>query len=589
MVKQQPLHSFHIPVMGIAYTIDSPIRVAQYGISSVISLVDDMLMETLRELYSKKFELPFTPIFSGDKDARAKRITSYLNMVDDIVKRKVEDLKSLDSSKELNRLYEMLPDTSTIKKDLAKKIENGAAITREYWKRFKENFTQGLIDVNIMTKVDRENYQNGERLPDEYNDAHAALRGFALSRLSSSIVLSAGMNPKLYSYLSQFDDFFPNAQMELKKKVTLKVSDFRSALIQGKFLAKKGIWVSEYRIESGLNCGGHAFASDGLLLGVILQEFADKREMLTTSTFETYQNALAEKGKNAPKAPFAIKLSVQGGVGTHDEHQMLIDRFNIDTVGWGSPFLLVEEATSVDVETRQRLADAREDDLYLSNISPLGVMFNNLRNSSREVERDELIKQGKPGSYCPKKYLALNRDYNDQGLCTASIAFQKKKIEELNAKNLEELAYRKEYDKITEKSCLCIGLASSSYMEQGTANQRRDKGVTVCPGPNMAYFTKKVSLNEMVNHIYGRENVIERDDRPHMFIKELMLYIDYLRMKKKEVINPDDCKEIKYFDSFKENLKKGIAYYKDFFSDINMANKNNLKRLKNLEHIVETI
>jgi len=34
------------------------------------------------------------------------------------------------------------------------------------------------------------------------------------------------------------------------KEIVLKVSDFRSALIQGKFLAKMGIWgVSEYRIE----------------------------------------------------------------------------------------------------------------------------------------------------------------------------------------------------------------------------------------------------------------------------------------------------------------------------------------------------
>ena len=44
------------------------------------------------------------------------------------------------------------------------------------------------------------------------------------------------------------------------------MSDFRSALIQGKFLAKKGLEVAEFRIESGLNCGGHAFATDGHLM-----------------------------------------------------------------------------------------------------------------------------------------------------------------------------------------------------------------------------------------------------------------------------------------------------------------------------------
>ena len=57
------------------------------------------------------------------------------------------------------------------------------------------------------------------------------------------------------------------------KKIILKVSDYRSAIIQGKFFAKKGLWVSEYRIESGLNCGGHAFPTQGYLMGPILEEF----------------------------------------------------------------------------------------------------------------------------------------------------------------------------------------------------------------------------------------------------------------------------------------------------------------------------
>ena len=46
-MAKTPLHTFHIPVMGLAYTIDSPIRVAQYGISSVIALADDDLIEKI--------------------------------------------------------------------------------------------------------------------------------------------------------------------------------------------------------------------------------------------------------------------------------------------------------------------------------------------------------------------------------------------------------------------------------------------------------------------------------------------------------------------------------------------------------------
>ena len=54
-------------------------------------------------------------------------------------------------------------------------------------------------------------------------------------------------------------------------------------MIQGNYLAKKGLWVSEYRIESGLNCGGHAFATDGFLLGHILEEFKNKTNELIDS------------------------------------------------------------------------------------------------------------------------------------------------------------------------------------------------------------------------------------------------------------------------------------------------------------------
>lgn len=567
MFNKSALHSFHIPVMGVAYTIDSPLRVAEYGIASVVSLVDDMLMEKMREVYSRKFELPFTPISSSDIDARAKRITSYLNTIDTIVKAKVDELLNKKSKVDLGRFAELLPNTSAIKLELNRIINNQTASTKEFWNRLKENLTSGLIDVNIMTKVDKENYHNGEKLGDEHNDAHAALRGFAQSTLSSSVVLSAGMNPKLYGYLESFEDFFPDANFEMKKKVILKVSDYRSALIQGKFLAKKGIWISEYRIESGLNCGGHAFASDGLLLGPILQEFADNRDMLVASNFELYTKALAEKGRPVPPTPPALKISVQGGVGTHDEHQMLIDKYKVDSVGWGSPFLLVKEATCVDDNTRKRLADAREEDLYLSNISPLGVMFNNLRGSSKEVERDRLIAEGKPGSYCLKRFLALNKEYSSRGECTASTTFIRRKIEELDAKNLSKEEYEKEYQKITEKSCLCIGLVTAAYQEHSIDGGKEYNGITICPGPNTAYFTKEVSLKEMVGHIYGTNNVIERTDRPHMFVKELTLYVDYLKRKLEEATVEIGSKEAKFFATFKENLQKGIAYYKAFFAE----------------------
>src|SRR6185312_12046811 len=59
----------------------------------------------------------------------------------------------------------------------------------------------GDIDVNVMSKIDPPAHtRSGEVLPPEYSAASAALRGFAKSKLKSSVILSAGFNPRLYGY-----------------------------------------------------------------------------------------------------------------------------------------------------------------------------------------------------------------------------------------------------------------------------------------------------------------------------------------------------------------------------------------------------
>ncbi|MBN2571077.1 MAG: hypothetical protein JXA68_03020, partial [Ignavibacteriales bacterium] len=334
-------HNFHIPVMGICFTIDTPIKVAPYGISSVISIIDDVVIEKMREFYHKKFNIPFISIPYQSKDYRAKRITSYLNLIQDIVAKKFEELKNSinTKSKEFEKYISMLPDSSLLKQKIeqAKKMKTNL---KDIWNWIKENLLVGNIDVNIMTKLDKDNFHNHEKLPIEFNDAHAALRGFAESKLDSSLVLSAGMNARLYSYIEKFDDFYPDENGYLKKKIILKVSDYRSALIQGKFLAKKGLWISEYRVESPLNCGGHAFISEGLLLGPILEEFKKNRCELISQNHEIYSEALKTKKRYFPKNPLPVKFSAQGGVSTAEEHSFLLDNYQLDSIGWGTPFLL---------------------------------------------------------------------------------------------------------------------------------------------------------------------------------------------------------------------------------------------------------
>jgi hypothetical protein len=84
-------HSFHIPVMGIGFTIDTPLKVAPYGIDSVIFISDDILLEKLRKMYSDKFKLPYKEITSKSEDSRAKRITSNLNLIKKLAEKKRQE------------------------------------------------------------------------------------------------------------------------------------------------------------------------------------------------------------------------------------------------------------------------------------------------------------------------------------------------------------------------------------------------------------------------------------------------------------------------------------------------------------------
>ncbi len=561
-------HTFHIPVLGLGYTLDTPINVAPYGISSVISLVDDKLMEQLREFYCKKFDLPFKAISEKVDDFRAERITSYLNMVDEIVTTKVADLKkaALEKGSELEKYFNMLPDFASIKEkfNLAGKSRQ---VKEELSNWINENLPVGDIDVNIMTKLDKVNYKNGEQLPIEYNDAHAAVRGFANSNLNSSLVLSAGMSPRLYSYLEKFKDFFPDLNGDLKKKIILKVSDFRSALVQGKMLAAKGLWVSEYRIESGVNCGGHAFPTNGVLFGPILDEFKRNKDKLMETCKGVYETAIAKKELKAPKTAPKFKITAQGGIGTNEEHNFLMDYYEMDGVGWGTPFMLVPEAVSIDKETLSLLKNAKEDDLYFSGLSPLGVPFNSVKWATMSKQRLANAEAGNYGMPCTKRFLQYNTEYTDKPICTASKQYQKKKLEELKEQNLSDEAYKKSYETIIERECLCVGLGVSLLESKNIEVGPTDK-VTVCPGPNLAYFSKEASLTEMVDHIYGRTNLLDERPRPHMFLKELKMYLDIFKERFEDFMaQPDNIKEKKQLITFQKNIFEGVQYYTELFKE----------------------
>lgn len=571
MSQENTAHTFHIPVLGLGYSVDTPIKVSHLGISSVASIVDDEMIERMRKFHTIKNDEIFVPIYTNEHDFRSRRITAYLNLMERIVNRQFETLKNqpFEPGSEICRYFDLLPETSDLKKQYQKMLLSDDEREKEKIKQsLRAGLKKGAIDVNIMSKVDKLNRNvHGEMLPDEFSDASASLRGFANSTLTSSLILSAGMNPRLYNYLENFADFYPDENQQLRKKIILKVSDFRSAFIQAKFLAKKGIWVSEFRIESGLNCGGHAFATEGYLLGPILEEFKDRKQEMLTELFALYRVALLQKDYHIDQAP-QVRITVQGGIGTAEEDQFLLSHYDVDATGWGSPFLLVPEVTNVDDETLKELTEATEEDYYVSNSSPLGVLFNNFRQSSAEKQRLDRIAAGRPGSPCQKRYLVSNTEFTTEPICTASRQYQHLKIKQLMEMTPRPADFEEQYHAITEKLCLCDGLSTSTLLKNDLLSPRENKAVSICPGPNLAWFSRVYSLDEMVKHIYGKINLLNKENRPNMFINELNLYVEHYKKDIEIHAQKLNDKKKKYLQKFKEQLFMGIDYYKELIPQI---------------------
>ena len=533
------MHRFHVPVMGIGFTVDSALRVARFGIGTVISLADDRLIERVRRHYCGLYGLPCEPITAHDPDARAKRTTAWLDLVDTVTTQQLEELRAQPyvPGTAKWRYVAMLPDSSAVKQRFLRGEDASDELRR------------GAIDVNIMTKVDGATYaKDGTPRDPEYSLAKASLRGFAKSKLRGSVVLSAGVNPSLFGYLEQFDEFHRDGEGRVAKPVILKVSDLRSALIQGKYLAKKGVEIAEFRIESGLNCGGHVFPTEGELMGPILAAFQAARDSFPATFEPLLASWYAAHSRTQHPSAFGrrILVTAQGGVGTQGEMRRLTEFYEADLVGWATPFLLVPEVTLMDEPTRAQLAAATEDDLYVSDASPLGVRFNNLRGSSSEMWNRQRVADGTPGSPCPNGLLAMNTEFGGKPICVASAGYQEKKLGTLGfaAPPLWDEAAA-----VFQKACICTHLGNPALLALGI--EKRALPVAVCPGPNLAYFDRTYRLEEMVDHIYGRGASLTPADRPHMFAKELKLYVDHwqgLTGKK--------------MAAFRDNLLAGIAHYR---------------------------
>ena len=578
MIKGQ--HKIHIPVMGSGHSADTPIRVAPLGISSVISLVDDILLERLRKHYSELYNLPYTQIPRSDIDGRAKRVKAYLNTINKIVKIKFEAIKELPffEANDKSRYFELLPEESELKKEYNTLCSMGECAERSALEsKLTDKMELGSIDVNIMVKLDAERFdKEGNSLGPDYTDAKTALKGFAESEGEANIIFSAGINQTLYTYMTKFKEFYRDSSGKIKKKVVVKVSDFRSALIQGKFLAKKGIEVSEFRIESGLNCGGHSFPAGGNLLGPVLKEFKEQRSKLTSNLKPLVQKYYEKMGMTYPETALTEepKLSVQGGIGTFGEVERFKYEYNVDYVGIGTPFLFVPEATPIDDDTLSLLIKGGEEEYYISDASPVGVQFNNIKNCGSQIWAKKRIAEGKPGSPCPKSFLISNTEFTELPICVASNKYQTKKIAQIEASDLSETEKKAELKKVYEKECICDFLGNGALLALGIAKNPEKAPQSICPGPNGAWFNDTYTLETMMGHFYGKTDSIVPAERPHVFAKEISMYVDYYEEQAAQ--SDKSTKSIKKLDSIKENLESGMAYCLDIakkkaFKDENLA------------------
>ena len=144
-------HSFHIPVMGIGFSVDSALKVARFGINTVMSLSGNSLHEKLRKFHSEKHGIPYEKITKEVDDFKAKRTTAYLNFLDNQITKTFDNYANspLQYKGEIEKCIDLLPNNSNLKQEFHNLME--APLVPSKIKNWIEtNLEVGSIDVNII-------------------------------------------------------------------------------------------------------------------------------------------------------------------------------------------------------------------------------------------------------------------------------------------------------------------------------------------------------------------------------------------------------------------------------------------------------
>jgi hypothetical protein len=172
--------------------------------------------------------------------------------------------------------------------------------------------------------------------------------------------------------------------------------------------------------------------------------------------------------------------------------------------------------------------------------------------------------------------LASNTEFTEKPICTASRQYQDLKVKAMATQNV----VKTELGRIQEKDCLCEGLSAPGILSVGGTPRRNLFAVTICPGPNLAYFKNTYSLKEMIDHIYGKISLKLDPDRPHVFVKELQLYVSYFKNEIEQSLKEGTAKNQKKLDKFRENLIEGIAYYQDLVNHVSIDSNDLIQKMK---------
>ena len=175
-----------------------------------------------------------------------------------------------------------------------------------------------------------------------------------------------------------------------------------------------------------------------------------------------------------------------------------------------------------------------------------------------------------------KKFLTFSKEFSDKSICTASREYQNLKIKQFKAGEATESVLKE----VLEKDCLCEGLSAPAILNAGESPRRNLSAVTICPGPNLAYFKGVFSLKEMVGHIYGKLHINLDPERPHVFIKELQLYKQYLKTEMEKALPESNQKFDIYVEKFKKNILEGIEYYEKLTESMEIGKNEVVLKMK---------